>query len=182
MSLCAGIICAPVPVLAQVNILTNRYDPQRTGANLSETILTAGNVSAAGFGKLYSYPVDGAVYAQPLYVAGVTIDGVARNVLYVATMNDKLYAFDADQPSPTPLWMRDFTRPPSVTAIPITDLVAAKPQYHRQRRYPEYARHRPRDGHHLPRRADEGERHIRAAPPRPRHRDRLVASREPRHD
>ncbi len=65
------------------------------------------------------------MYAQPLYVAGVTIDGVARNVLYVATMNDKLYAFDADQPSPTPLWMRDFTRPPSVTAIPITDLVAA---------------------------------------------------------
>ena len=40
-------------------------------------------------------------------------------------MNDKLYAFDADQPSPTPLWMRDFTRPPSVTAVPITDLVAA---------------------------------------------------------
>ena len=125
VSLCAGIICVPVPVLAQVNILTNRYDSQRTGANLSETILTAGNVSAAGFGKLYSYPVDGAVYAQPLYVAGVTIDGVARNVLYVATMNDKLYAFDADQPSPTPLWIRDFTTPPSVTAIPITDLVSA---------------------------------------------------------
>ena len=78
VSLCAGITCVPVPVLAQVNILTNRYDPQRTGANLIETTLTAGNVTAAGFGKLYSYPVDGAVYAQPLYVAGVTIDGVAQ--------------------------------------------------------------------------------------------------------
>ena len=58
VSLCAGITCVPVPVLAQVNILTVRYDPQRTGANLSETTLTAGNVTAAGFGKLYSYPVD----------------------------------------------------------------------------------------------------------------------------
>src|SRR4051794_15956214 len=122
--LCAAILWLPASVAAQINILTNRYDPQRTGANLAETILTAGNVNAASFGKLYSYPVDGAVYAQPLYVNGVTIDGVARNVLYVATMNDKLYAFDADQASPTPLWMRDFTRPPSVTAIPITDLVA----------------------------------------------------------
>ena len=120
---CAAIMSLPLSADAQVNILTNRYDPQRTGANLAETILTAGNVNAAGFGKLYSYPVDGAVYAQPLYVSGVTIDGVVRNVLYVATMDDKLYAFDADQTSPTPLWMRDFTRPPSVTAIPITDLV-----------------------------------------------------------
>ena len=57
-------------------------------------------------------------------------------MLYVATMNDKLYAFDADQPSPTPLWMRDFTTPPSVTAVPITDLVVGQPEYHRQRRYP----------------------------------------------
>jgi hypothetical protein len=121
---CAAIMSLPASVAAQVNILTNRYDPQRTGANLAETVLTAGNVTAARFGKLYSYPVDGAVYAQPLYVSGVTIDGVARNVLYVATMNDKLYAFDADQSSATPLWMRDFTRPPSVTAVPITDLVA----------------------------------------------------------
>src|SRR3954454_21807825 len=97
--LCAALIALPAPVVAQVNILTNRYDPQRTGANLAETTLTAGNVTAARFGKLYTIPVDGAVYAQPLYVGGVTIGGVVRNVLYVATMNDKLYAFDADQPS-----------------------------------------------------------------------------------
>ncbi|MEP6919247.1 MAG: hypothetical protein ABJC89_26630, partial [Acidobacteriota bacterium] len=107
---------------AQVNISTNRYDPQRTGANLSETTLTATNVNASQFGKLYSYPVDGAVYAQPLYMAGITVKGIPRNVLFVATMNDKLYAFDADSSSPSPLWMRDFTSPPSVTAIPITDI------------------------------------------------------------
>jgi hypothetical protein len=72
---------------------------------------------------LYSYPVDGAVYAQPLYVAGVTIKGAARNVLYVATMNDKVYAFDADSSSPTPLWSTAFTNAPSVTPVPVSDIV-----------------------------------------------------------
>jgi hypothetical protein len=116
-------LAAPLSVYAQVNVLTNRYDNARTGANLNETILTVGNVNVNRFGKLYSYPVDGAVYAQPLYVQGVTINGSVRNVLYVATMNDKVYAFDADSTSPTPLWARDFTNPPAVTAVPITDLV-----------------------------------------------------------
>ena len=112
------------PVHAQVSILTNRYDAARTGANLTETTLTVANVNPSQFGKLYSYPVDGSVYAQPLYVSGVSINGTPRNVLYVATMNDKVYAFDADSSSPTPLWMRDFTSPPAVTPVPITDIVA----------------------------------------------------------
>jgi hypothetical protein len=111
---------APV---AQVNIFTNRYDGPRTGANLAETALTAADVNVSRFGKLYTYPVDGAVYAQPLYVTDVVINGTPRNVLFVATMNDKIYAFDADSPSSSPLWMRDFTSPPSVTPVPITDIV-----------------------------------------------------------
>jgi hypothetical protein len=106
-----------------VNVLTNRYDAARTGANLSETKLTVANVNVSQFGKLYSYPVDGSVYAQPLYVSGVLINGTPRNVLYVATMNDKVYAFDADSSSAAPLWMRDFTNPPSVTPVPIADIV-----------------------------------------------------------
>ena len=110
---------------AQVNITTNRYDGKRSGANLKETTLTAANVSASTFGKIASYPVDGAVYAQPLYVSDVQIGGTLRNVLFVATMNDKVYAFDANTLASTPLWMRDFTSPPSVTAVPITDIVAA---------------------------------------------------------
>src|SRR5215218_9558265 len=77
---------------AQVDILTNRYNGGRTGNNLRETTLTRDNVSVDQFGKLYSYPIDGSVYAQPLYVKGVAINGVTRNVLYVATMNDKVYA------------------------------------------------------------------------------------------
>jgi len=115
----------PAAAYAQINILSNRYDRQRTGANLRETTLTAANVNVNRFGKLYSYPVDGSVYAQPLYVTGVTIAGVLRNVLYVATMNDKVYAFDADSTSPTPLWKADFTSPPAVTPVPITDIVPA---------------------------------------------------------
>src|SRR3954454_10582007 len=119
----SALLVLPLVVEAQVNILTNRYDPQRTGANLSERILTPASVSAARFGKLYTYPVDGAVYAQPLYVSGVTIGGVSHNVLYVATMNDKLYAFDADSASPAPLWTAAFAAPPASTPIPITDIV-----------------------------------------------------------
>jgi hypothetical protein len=119
LAVCAG----PISLRAQVNVLTNRYDPQRTGANLSEKTLTTANVNPDWFGKLYSYPVDGSVYAQPLYVSGIVINGLARNVLYVATMNDKVYAFNADSASSSPLWVRDFTNPPSVTAVPITDIV-----------------------------------------------------------
>ena len=68
--------------------------------------MTPANVNVNRFGKLYTYPVDGAVYAQPLYVRGVTIQGIVRNVLYVVTMNDKVYAFNADSASPTPLLRR----------------------------------------------------------------------------
>lgn len=118
------VFAAPLALQAQVNVLTSRYDPQRTGANLRETALTIANVNPTQFGKLHSYPVDGSVYAQPLYVSGVVIGGRAHNVLYVATMNDKLYAFDADSSSPAPLWMRDFTSPPAVTPVPITDIAA----------------------------------------------------------
>jgi hypothetical protein len=119
----AALLLVPVGLLAQLNIVTHRYDQARTGANLVETQLTPANVNSNSFGLLYSYPVDGPVYAQPLYVSGVTVNGARRNVLYVATMNDKVYAFDADSPSATPLWMRDFTSPPSVTAVPMNDIL-----------------------------------------------------------
>jgi outer membrane protein assembly factor BamB len=91
----------------------NRYDRSATGANTSETILNTHSVNATGFGKLYSYYVDGAVYGQPLYV---------HNVLYVATMNDKVYAFDAEKSGP-PLWMRNFTdEMAGVTPVPVADI------------------------------------------------------------
>lgn len=101
--------CCAASGVAQVNIVTNRYDQSRTAANLNETILTTANVNTSTFGKLGTYFVDGVVYAQPLYVQGVTVNGATHNVLYVATMHDVLYAFDADKVGSLPLWAVDFT-------------------------------------------------------------------------
>jgi uncharacterized protein (TIGR03437 family) len=77
----------------------------RTNANLQETQLSPATVSSATFGKIGTFPVDGQVYAQPLYVGGLAIGGSTRNVLFVATMHDTIYAFDADATSsPVVLW------------------------------------------------------------------------------
>jgi hypothetical protein len=90
-------LAAPA-LLAQSNILTYHNDNMRTGQNLSETILTPANVSSAKFGKLFSFPVDGKVDAQPLLVSGLNMPGVGiRNVIFAATEHDSLYAFDADK-------------------------------------------------------------------------------------
>jgi hypothetical protein len=80
-----------------VNVVTYHYDNLRTGQNLNETILTPANVNSTTFGKLGAFAVDGLVDAQPLYLSAVAIPTVGtKNVLYVATENDSVYAFDAD--------------------------------------------------------------------------------------
>ncbi len=85
---------------AAINVTTWRYDNTRAGENLSETQLTPANVNSTTFGKLFSYGADGYVYAQPLYVAGLTIAGGKHNVLFVATQHDSVFAFDAEVSRP----------------------------------------------------------------------------------
>jgi hypothetical protein len=115
------------PLEAQISVTTERYDSSRTGANLGETSLNTSNVNINQFGKLYSYTVDGSIQAQPLYVPSVAVAGQGtHNVLYVVTMNDVLYAMDADSNfvNGGVLWSVDFRNSSAgVTAIPITDIV-----------------------------------------------------------
>ena len=77
------------------NIPMFHVDQNRSGLNSNETILTP-NKTPANFGKLFSYLVDGYVYGQPLVISNLTIGGTTHNVLFAATENDTVYAFDAD--------------------------------------------------------------------------------------
>ena len=94
-------------------MVTQHNDAARTGANLAEVVLTTTNVNVSQFGKLFERAVDDEIYGQPLYVEGVNIPGVGvRNVVYVTTNNDSVYAFDADDPAASaPLWRVNYTNP-----------------------------------------------------------------------
>ncbi len=110
-------------VLSSVAVLTQHNDLNRSGANLQETTLTTTNVAGGTFGKLFQRPVDGQIYAQPLYVGG----GIStHNVVYVATEHNSVYAFDADDASAsasTPLWQVNLGTPvPSADMAGCVDL------------------------------------------------------------
>ena len=78
------------------DVVTYKNDLARTGQNLTETVLTLSNVNATSFGKLRFLSTDGKVDAQPLYLSALTVGGATHNVVFVATENDSVYAFDAD--------------------------------------------------------------------------------------
>ena len=78
------------------DISTFHDNNSRDGLNAQETILTLANINSTQFGKLGFDTVDGLVDAEPLFLAGVNAGGSTRNVLYVATEHDSVYAFDAD--------------------------------------------------------------------------------------
>src|SRR5262249_11318168 len=81
----------------QVNILTSNAGNDRTNANLQENQLSPSTVGSSTFGRVAKLAVDGQVYAQPLYAAGLSLAGLGtHNVLFVATMHNSVYAWDAD--------------------------------------------------------------------------------------
>jgi len=86
------------------SVLTYHNDDARDGAFTQETTLNPAVVNSSQFGKLRAYPVDGQIYGQPLYVSQLGINGGTHNVVYVATENDTVYAFDADGLQSSPLW------------------------------------------------------------------------------
>ena len=94
-----------VPDADQASVTTYHYDNSRLGVQSQETSLTPSNVNSTSFGKLFSVSVDGSVFAQPLIVPNITTkDGQPHTLLLVATENDTVYAFDADNASSTPIW------------------------------------------------------------------------------
>src|ERR1700721_3084375 len=111
-----------VPMTTAVGqVTTSQYDNMRTGATLNERTLTPQNVNAKQFGKLGAFKVDGAVYAQPLFVPAVEIPGKGKHdVLFVATEHDSVYAFDAYGNPKSPLWQVRFLRG-RVTTLPAGD-------------------------------------------------------------
>jgi hypothetical protein len=108
------------PPLQNAAVLTEHNDNARTGANLRETTLHVSNVGAGRFGKLFSRSADGQIYAQPLYVSGLEIAGKGKhNVIFLATMANTVYAYDADSPAASaPLWSVNLG-----PAVPWTDIV-----------------------------------------------------------
>jgi hypothetical protein len=93
-----------VAVTDLAGVYSYHNDLARDGVNAQEYALTTSTVNTGSFGKLFSCTVDGAVYAQPLWVANLTVGGAVHNVVFVATEHDSLYAFDADTSPCVTLW------------------------------------------------------------------------------
>jgi len=117
----------PNPVPAQpTDLVTYKNDLARTGQNLTESILTTANVNSSSFGLQRSLATDGNVDAQPLYLSGLTVQGAKHNVLFVATENDSVYAFDVD--TGATLWQASVLGPgESVNDLPASGCTQVAP-------------------------------------------------------
>lgn len=106
--------CADLPA-QEVDVLTQQNDNLRTGANLHETYLTPDNVNDVQFGMLFKRVLDDQLYTQPLVVTGVQVGGGTRDLVYVTTVNNSVYAFDAnDSEAVSPVWHVNFGLPANV--------------------------------------------------------------------
>jgi hypothetical protein len=101
-----------IAMQAQVDVLTQHNDLARTGANLQENLLSPAMVDVRKFGLLFKRALDDQLYTQPLYVSGVKVDGGVHDVVYVTTVRNSVYAFDANDPAASaPLWHVNFGAP-----------------------------------------------------------------------
>src|SRR5579863_9143297 len=115
-----------MPPLTGTDITTYKYDRARTGQNLTESVLTTANVTSGSFGLLRFLSADGKVDAQPLYLSGLSVQGGMHNVVFVATENDSLYAFDAD--SGTALWTVSLLKGGEAPSEPVDGCSQISPQ------------------------------------------------------
>ena len=122
---CASLLVSGLCTHGGAQVTTSQYDNMRTGAIVTETTLTPANVNTAHFGKIGAFQVDGPVYAQPLFVSAVAIPGKGRrDVLFVATEHDSVYAFDAEHLNTAPLWYVSFLDEKNgVTAVQDRDIL-----------------------------------------------------------
>jgi hypothetical protein len=133
-----AVLSASAVYAAADDVLTQHNDAARTGAQLHETALNPSNIKANSFGRLYERSVNGQIIAQPLYAGGVTIPGKgSKNVVYVVTRANVVYAFDADdldpdpshgllwsqtvEPAGTPVMCHESQGPLGVTSTPVID-------------------------------------------------------------
>ncbi|HJP62460.1 MAG TPA: hypothetical protein VJ844_03415, partial [Mucilaginibacter sp.] len=111
------IVLSADAVKAQISVLTQHNDNTRAGYNNKEKTLTTANVNARQFGKVFSLAVDDQTYSQPLVMANLLINGGLHNVVIIATVNNSVYAYDAD--NGTLYWQKNYTavgqRPPKNT-------------------------------------------------------------------
>jgi outer membrane protein assembly factor BamB len=106
------LLTTAVAVSAQVDVLTQHNNLSRTGVNLHETVLTPADVNQAGFGMLFKRVLDDQLYTQPLLVTNVAVNGGTHDIVYVTTVNNSVYAFDANDPEATvPIWHVNFGTP-----------------------------------------------------------------------
>ncbi len=119
--LASGILHGP-QAATPTAVAQRGYNHSVTGANLTETTLNTSNVALDTFGMIFAVPVDDAIFAQPLYVPGVAIPNQGtHNVVYVATMSDTLYAFDAENGAE--LWSVNLASAVNATPVPIAKFV-----------------------------------------------------------
>lgn len=119
---CVIIMTFASGLIANAQMTTAQYDNARTGAYLKEAILTPRNVNQEQFGKIFTLKVDGDIYAQPLFLAGVQIPGKGKHdVVFIATEHDSVYAFDAYGNPSTPLWRVSFLKS-GATTVPARDV------------------------------------------------------------